>query len=483
MSERLPLICPVCRGALAAAGDAARRLACAACGRGYPRLGGAPVLVAEPQRQLVRACIQLERHRRQQVAEARALVEAAARSPERATLLDAIHRAIHDNLALHASLQDELLSHVSAADVLAEAADGAHHASDGPAPYLTTLDYLRRDWCGEPEAERELAAVRGAIEPLLRERAPDRRRVLVLGAGAGRLAWDLGALFDEVCAVDLSVMMAHQLAAVCAGDRALWALDTTSCLRREALARPLRASLGAAGDDADTRRRRRERVSYVVADAARLPLPDGSISAVVSAFFTDVAPLSSWLGEVRRVLAPNGAFVHFGPLEYHFRDRAHHLAADEVRRRFLDAGFEIAGEDWVRTTHLSPASTMAPRLYDCWSLCAVVRASSAARPGPPAVGLETVLAIQDELRYDLRGVLAHGIDRPVDASLQLPSGERFEGAVDVLDILRLLDGRRSVREVIAALLARCTAREDPAPAVLGALRTLASRGVVAAPRA
>lgn len=483
MTARVQMICPVCRGTLATSANAPPRLACTACGRGYPCVGGGgiPILVAEPQRQLVRACVRLERHRRQQAVEARTLADAAVRSPARAPLLAAMQRAIEKNVTLHASLQHELLAQVSTADVLAEAVDGARTASDGPAPYLTGLEYLRRDWCGEAEAEQELAVVRNAVEPLLRERAPDRQRVLVLGAGAGRLAWDLGALFDEVCAVDLSVMMAHQFGAVCAGDTTLWALETTSCLRSDELARPLRASLAVAGGDAEAHRRRRERVSYVVADAARLPLPDGSVSAVVSAFFTDVAPLAQWLGEVRRVLAPDGVFVHFGPLEYHFRDRAHHLAADEVRRRFLDGGFEIASEDWVRAHHLSPASTMAPRLYDCWVLCAVARGPDPARP-VSAIDLESVLAIQGELRYELRGVLARGTDAPVDATLDLPSGERFDGAIDVLDILRLLDGRRSVREVIAALLQRYTTEDDPVPVVLGALRALASRGVLAVPR-
>lgn len=482
MNERLQLKCPMCLGALAATTDAVARLACAECGRRYPCLGDVPILVVEPQRQLARACVQIERHRRQQAAEAHALIEAATRSPKRATRLNVIQRAISENLALHASLQDGILTQVSAADMLAEAVDGARNASDVLAPYITALDYLRRDWCGEQEAEHELAVVRNAVEPLFRQHAPDRGRVLVLGAGAGRIAWDLGAIFDEVCAVDLSVMMAHQFTTVCSGDTALWAIDTTSCLRSEALVRPLRASLEVAGGDTDANRRRRGRVSYVVADAARLPLPDGSVSAVVSVFFTDVAPLSQWLGEVRRVLAPNGVFVHFGPLEYHFRDRAHHLAAEEIRRHFLDAGFDVVGEDSVQTTHLSPASTMAPRVYNCWVFGAIARAAGALRLAPSAVGLETVLTIQGELCYDLRGVLAHGFEAPLDASLQLPSGERFEGAVDVLEILRLLDGRRNVREAIAVLLTRYGPQEGATLGLLGVLRTLANRGALAVPK-
>ena len=43
--------------------------------------------------------------------------------------------------------------------------------------------------------------------------------------------------------------------------------------------------------------------------SATTALPDGSVSAVVSDFFTDLAPLPQWLGEVRRVLAPGGTIL------------------------------------------------------------------------------------------------------------------------------------------------------------------------------
>lgn len=477
MNECLHLRCPMCLGVLLSSRDAVECLTCGECGRRYPCLGGVPVLVAEPQRHMVRACIQIERHRRQQELEARTLADAAARSPERAEALALIGRAIRENLVLNQALQNQILAQVTAADMLAGAVEVPSSGSDSLAPYITALDYLRRDWCGEPQAEHELAVARNAVEPMLRHQAPDHRRVLVLGAGAGRLAWDLAALFDEVCAVDLSVMMAHQFSTVCAGDTALWAIDTTSCQHSGQLVRPLIASLQAGGADRDAQRRRSQRISYVVADVARLPWSAHEFSAVVSAFFTDVTPLSQWLGEVRRVLAPKGAFVHFGPLEYHFRDRIHHLAADEVRRHFIDAGFDVAGEHSVQTTHLSPAATMAPRVYNCWVFGAIARPAGALRPA--GLDLDTVLTIQGELRYDLRGVLAQEGEGPREASLQLPSGERFDGALDVLDILRLLDGRRNVREVIAEMLARYGPQADAAAGVLGVLRTLAGRGALA----
>jgi ubiquinone/menaquinone biosynthesis C-methylase UbiE len=72
-------------------------------------------------------------------------------------------------------------------------------------------------------------------------------------------------------------------------------------------------------------------IDYVIADALLLPIPDASLEAVVSIFFTDVIPLSRLLPEVRRVLRPGGRFISVGPLVYHFEDKAEWLTQEEMR--------------------------------------------------------------------------------------------------------------------------------------------------------
>ena len=72
-------------------------------------------------------------------------------------------------------------------------------------------------------------------------------------------------------------------------------------------------------------------IDYVIADALSLPIPDASLEAVVSIFFTDVIPLSRLLPEVRRVLRPGGRFISVGPLVYHFEDKAEWLTQEEMR--------------------------------------------------------------------------------------------------------------------------------------------------------
>jgi SAM-dependent methyltransferase len=92
-------------------------------------------------------------------------------------------------------------------------------------------------------------------------------------------------------------------------------------------------------------------VRYAVADATALPFADRSWPLVVSAYFTDVLPLSRLLPELWRVLAPGGRFVHVGPLGYHFDDLAEHLPADELVDAFRFAGFEVGPRRWMTSTH------------------------------------------------------------------------------------------------------------------------------------
>lgn len=60
---------------------------------------------------------------------------------------------------------------------------------------------------------------------------------------------------------------------------------------------------------AELARARARGLPVAVADAGRLPLPDGSVDAVVMSMALMLVPLRETLVEVRRVLRPGGAFV------------------------------------------------------------------------------------------------------------------------------------------------------------------------------
>jgi ubiquinone/menaquinone biosynthesis C-methylase UbiE len=115
-------------------------------------------------------------------------------------------------------------------------------------------------------------------------------------------------------------------------------------------------------------------VAYVIADARALPIPDASLGAVVSIFFTDVVPLSKLLPEVRRVLRPGGRFISVGPLCYHFTDKAEWLTQEETRFVFKNIhGMAFESGDTVLEVPIMDCLGNRRIIYRVWSFVATRR--------------------------------------------------------------------------------------------------------------
>jgi SAM-dependent methyltransferase len=148
-------------------------------------------------------------------------------------------------------------------------------------------------------------------------------RAVYLGAGLGRLAFEGGKHFSSVIAAELSFACAALFMAVRAGPVDFCWVNWKGAASERELVEVYRAAFPSENYGAN--------IDYVIADALSLPIPDASLEAVVSIFFTDAIPLSRLLPEVRRVLRPGGRFISVGPLFYLFEDKAQWLTQEEVR--------------------------------------------------------------------------------------------------------------------------------------------------------
>lgn len=105
-------------------------------------------------------------------------------------------------------------------------------------------------------------------------------------------------------------------------------------------------------------------LSFVLADAACLPLDDGSFAKAVAADFTehvDDPDFRRILAETRRVLRPGGTLSIYTPNPLHLVERLKernlllaqnptHIGlrtAPHLKRVLLDAGYEIERDEWV----------------------------------------------------------------------------------------------------------------------------------------
>lgn len=447
-------------------------LTCRHCHTRYPVVDErVPVLLAEPLRELATAYFLHDQHLRETTQTVQRLEALAQQQPAAGPRLLALARGHALNAASFRQLQDALRPFVLPDHLLAACRENTASA------YAVLLSYyLEKDWSGQPATEQELAIKLAPVLAHSRAYAPDLASVLVLGAGAGRVAWELGYVYEQVYGVDNSLLMPYNFGRLQTGPIPFASLRPNNVLDAASQVRTLTASLHACAHEPATFAANAARITYFMGDATRLPLPDASQSAIVSVYFTDVLPLRLYLAEVRRLLKPGGVFIHVGPLIYHFEDESQMLPPEQVLAVFRESGFTIQATDFTTSPSALAAGTMVSTSYINWVFTAV------RTPGdwPLPLTLEAVLSLSGPLSYELRGQLAPAAapeTGPV-AYLRVSTGKQLKISALLLDLLRLLDGSKSLRQVLALLEEDYELPEQAYPALLTSLRQLQQEGLL-----
>ncbi|WP_131804600.1 class I SAM-dependent methyltransferase [Mycobacteroides abscessus] len=297
--------------------------------------------------------------------------------------------------------------------------------------------YLERDWSGHDGAECQIRVIECALDYALEQANAEYDSLAVLGAGMGRFAIDYSKLFDRSVAFDSSLTMA--LAYKLASTLPFSYYD----IRR-------RNSLTPAGQlqkfmtISQAAPRAHSGIcplTYIVADARRMPITSGEISVVLSVFFTDVVPLRTLLREVRRILKDGGIFVHFGPLHFHFNDARSLISVEEIRDVLVWSGFEIVHEDWVDTReHRKPAGLFSYMFHN-WCFAARKLASHTFLP-------DSVLRFSPGVSLDSQILFQADGTRSVSATVVSEWSDRIKVDEILMDVLNQLDGIRSLSECI-----------------------------------
>jgi len=334
MLEDVPVVCPGCYASLVVLEGA---WACAGCGRAGAPLGPVVTLYAEPE------------------AEHAAIEVGATRHLRRATdTAEAVGRQLTSALAVSRSrleqLGEGLQRHVGGLGQRWQLAGIALRSDGGPTrhdPGRIETQTLR-DWAWPTDAGWE-DENRQAHGQLMDHVGGELGRVLVLGAGASRLAYDLHRDARHTVALDLSPFPLLVAASIWSGQTIeMWEfppVPRTAPSRRWEAAAPAPAP----------------GLVAVAADGLDPPFEAGSFDTVVTPWFIDQIPrdLPRLLQVLRFLLVPGGRWLNLGPLIYP-GDSAmagrHGLA--EVVTLAEAAGFSVDRPSSVRVQYLcSPAST------------------------------------------------------------------------------------------------------------------------------
>jgi hypothetical protein len=203
------------------------------------------------------------------------------------------------------------------------------------------LSYLFRDWAwsngNDEENERSLVAIRRVT------RGRDLGRMLVLGAGGCRLAYDLhvsgGA--TETAVVDIDPYLFIVAEAVVRGAAVSFTESSVNAPEVDPVSRrwTLSAPSGPLGPEA---------FRFFLADGTEPPFANETFDTVVTPWFIDQVPadLAGLLRRLHALLVPGGLWIHRGPLLY--RPEALPIACWYTRQEIFDlaqaVGFRMG--DW-----------------------------------------------------------------------------------------------------------------------------------------
>ena len=436
--------CPQCAaGALDVAPDAAQ-WRCVACAQVFPVLQGVPWLVPQPLQHLqewrqrylllIRREEQIERALRERLQDPTLSRLAWARLGRLADGHASHRRNLH---ALLAPLQ--LLS-ATAGPVLEGLQTRLPLSQDLTSYYVN----LHRDWVwGDGENRAALAIVRDFVdsEPL--------GRLLVPGAGAGRLAYDLHQELAPATtvALDINPLLVWSLKRL--ADGATLNLVEFPLAPRTAddvaVPRELRAPAAA-----------RKGFSVLLGDLLHAPFAPGSFDTVVTPWLIDILPesLPRLAQRVAQLLRPGGRWINFGSLAFGLADPAQHLTAAEIGPLLGANGFAVERERDDPLPYMrSPASRHA-RMEQVYSFVA--------RRGATAPELWPLESLSDWAR-DPRV--------PVPPSAFLAEQALKQQVYGF--VAALVDGQRSTADIAAHLAdKRLMSLEEALPAVRGFLLQL-----------
>jgi len=435
------LCCPRCRGPLTRAAV----LTCAACAVDYPDISGMPWLFADPA--LVLGEWRARIHGFLAGLEAQAIRYRAplggdvTRASTR-TRLKLLSAACGDHARrLRALLAPLGIEGGAAAPELYGALGMTLPAGQGLTGYYANL---HRDWCW---GEAENAATFRIVDAALGSDAPG--RTLLLGVGAGRLAYDLllRRRPEPLVAADLNPLFLCAVQRLFAGERldlyefplAPRDIDSHAILR--ALQAPSPAPAGC---------------HLLFADASQGPFAAGAFDTVITPWLIDVVDedLATFARRVNEWLRPGGRWVNTGSLSFSSDDPARRYALEEAVEIVDAAGFAGAAPREEQVPYLCSPASRHGRIETVVTFAAIKRDAVAA-PGPPRRTPEWLQ------RTDL----------PVPL---LPEVQGRQLELRVLSyVASLVDGRRSIRDVAQVLVEqRLMTPEEAEPTVRGFLARL-----------
>lgn len=189
---------------------------------------------------------------------------------------------------------------------------------------------IHRDWAwGDEENEASLKQIRAVVQD-----GAELGRTLVLGAGAGRLAYDVHMSLDcaMTVALDFNPMLLLVAQGVMSGaELSLYEFPIApKSLDDDAVLRKLSAPDVV-----------RDGFELVLGDALRPPFAAAAFDTVMTPWLIDILPedLATVAARINALLGADGRWINFGSLAFDAKERSRRYSPEEVKAIVAENGF------------------------------------------------------------------------------------------------------------------------------------------------
>lgn len=434
--------CPRCSGAL---NSKSGRLHCGACHCSFPELHGVPWLFAFPEamwadwrgrvqfqlQTMASEVVQLQRERAQ------------ASSALTARRLERSCQGLESNLRVLSELLKPLAMTGKVSLPLHQAVKSQLPLTQKLMGYYTNL---HRDWSW---GEAELRATHALVERVMGGRPWG--KVLVLGAGAGRLAYDLAWGSSEVVvALDHNPLLVSFGQAMSAGKTLSYTEFPVAPLTDQEVAvrRECKAPHGPSA-----------KLLWLLADGMNPPFQAETFDTVITPWFIDVIPCPVGLlaAKINNQLRPGGTWLNFGPYGFLSAPPSAQFSPEEIFEVVRGQGFALKASHQDFQPYLQSPSSAQRREENVLAFVA-----------------EKTQEVVKPASFRHYPEWLENLELAVPRSPQL---EQYHFANQVQSqVLALVDGRRSIEQVAMEFgPLHQLEREDALTAVVTLLRQLLDR--------
>lgn len=310
------------------------------------------------------------------------------------------------------------------------------------------FDLIFRDWAwdtvSEPSEENKNALKR--ITSLIDTLPNSPKRVLVLGAGAGRLSWDIHTYLDP----EFSLVVDSNPLLLAVADELIKQKNSLTFGEFKLFPQidfPTTATRNIPSPQVPVHQS--SNWFLLAANVWNLPLPTQSFDLIITPWFIDVngGDVRDLIGLIQNLLTPEGSWLNTGPLLY-----TRHLPTQlkysqtEIKEFFSLGGLSLTSERIDQAPYLVSPMEARIRTEQIWSFVATQTAHT-----QPVAGVIANWLIMHHLPIPVDNYRSSQSHPLIDAIIQMVDGKKSINTISAILDPQMPEGVM-VKEVVVAIL-------------------------------